>query len=65
MMCIGFAVLLMILNSVLPPKTAGPESPWLLIYFLLLLLIVPVGAAFYAFSFENRRWQNSSVGGSG
>ena len=49
------------LNSLLTPKTPGSASPWLLIYAIFFVLIVPIGASFYAWSFETRRWQNSNV----
>ena len=56
------AALLIILNAALTPKTHGPTSPWLLIYSIFFVLIVPIGASIYAWSFETRRWQNSNVG---
>jgi len=52
---------LFVLNSLLTPKTPGSASPWLLIYAIFFVLIVPIGASFYAWSFETRRWQNSNV----
>lgn len=60
---IACALLLIALNAVLTPKSPGPTSPWLLIYAIFVVLIVPVGASCYAWSFETRRWQNSNVAG--
>jgi hypothetical protein len=55
-------MLVVILNQLLTPRLpASTTSPWLLIYALVLLLVVPVGALCYVFSFEARRWQNSDL----
>jgi hypothetical protein len=62
MMWGGFSMLVVILNQLLTPKLpASTTSPWLLIYALVLLLVVPLGALCYVFSFEARRWQNSDL----
>jgi hypothetical protein len=62
MMATACTILLTILNAALRPKTVGATSPWLLIYAIFVILTVPLGASLYAWSFETRRWQNSSLG---